>query len=208
MNAVAGADELEQLMASGAVAPALVAAFGDADGDPNDNIRNAMTLLQQRSSVRAPGAEGAVAGGPLSEAAGADGGAADAGVGTADSLVASRVPVHVSSASSDAPVADLTPSSKPNIARTIVSPRDTSIQHARLHRKPSMRSVSYARVLFDHKSDRSDVLSLKRGAVVAVYQRITADWWKGAFRDRVGLLPANFLQPLTPLGVVNALPTK
>jgi hypothetical protein len=152
----------------------------DADeDDPDVNIRTAMTLLQQKLTVAAP--------------------VADAAAVRAEQLGTPAL------RRMEPPAIDrLTPSSKPGIARTIVSPRGPVSPTSAASRLPR-RALVYARALFDYKPSRSDILALKRGYVVAVYQRVTADWWKGAFRDRVGLLPSNYLQTLAPIGTVTAL---
>jgi hypothetical protein len=149
----------------------------DADNDdPDVNIRTAMTLLQQKLTVAAD---------PVSV--------------RADQIATPSL------RRLDPPTIDrLTPSSKPGIARTIVSPRGPVSPTSSGGRTPQ-RALVYARALFDYKPSRNDILALKRGYVVAIYQRVTAEWWKGAFRDRVGLLPSNYLQTLAPIGTVTAL---
>ena len=59
---------------------------------------------------------------------------------------------------------------------------------------PPPANVSYARVLYDYKPERPELLVLERGTVVVIYERITADWLKGAYRKRVGLIPVNFIE--------------
>ncbi|XP_006867675.1 PREDICTED: SH3 domain-containing protein 21 [Chrysochloris asiatica] len=67
-----------------------------------------------------------------------------------------------------------------------------------------LRTVSYPetyRVLFDYQPEAPDELELRRGDVVKVLRKTTADagWWEGESQGRRGVFPDNFVLPPPPI---------
>jgi hypothetical protein len=52
----------------------------------------------------------------------------------------------------------------------------TFMQHSSRAASSPPSNAWFARVLYDYKSDRPEILSLERGTVVVIYEKITNDW--------------------------------
>ena len=59
----------------------------------------------------------------------------------------------------------------------------------------SARRVQKVKVLFDHKAEAEDELSLAVGDVVEfISESIEGHWWEGKLGDKLGLFPSNFIK--------------
>ncbi|GAA6020000.1 hypothetical protein JCM10207_006754 [Rhodosporidiobolus poonsookiae] len=55
------------------------------------------------------------------------------------------------------------------------------------------------RALYDFEGQTSDELRLVRGDEVVVLEKVGEDWYRGQLRDRVGIFPVNYTEPLPDL---------
>lgn len=52
--------------------------------------------------------------------------------------------------------------------------------------------------MFDYVAQQDDELSLNRGDILIVLEKIDADWWRGEMANgQQGLFPVNYIQPYT-----------
>ncbi|EAU85065.2 hypothetical protein CC1G_04161 [Coprinopsis cinerea okayama7 len=64
--------------------------------------------------------------------------------------------------------------------------------------KPAAPKVQQARALWGYNEDGSDPndLQFSAGDIIDIIEETNADWWKGRFNGKEGLLPANYVEKL------------
>lgn len=73
-------------------------------------------------------------------------------------------------------------------------------------RNKAKKSMECCKVMFDYKAKTEDELELKKGDVVKILNKETADegWWEGELNGRCGFFPDNFVMVIPP---INSLQT-
>uniref|UniRef100_A0A3Q4GSJ4 Osteoclast-stimulating factor 1 n=1 Tax=Neolamprologus brichardi TaxID=32507 RepID=A0A3Q4GSJ4_NEOBR len=68
-------------------------------------------------------------------------------------------------------------------------------------RNKAKKSMECCKVMFDYKAKTEDELELKKGDVVKILNKETADegWWEGELNGRCGFFPDNFVMVIPPI---------
>lgn len=81
---------------------------------------------------------------------------------------------------------------------TTITTENTSVSHA-LPKQQLLPNLSYAKALYDYRSQEKGDLNFKKGDIIILRKRIDSNWYFGENGGCTGVFPLSYVQVITPL---------